>query len=224
MVKGFDLPSNERFDALCKDLKLNDDQRKKLLGVLYRAHVDLKEIFRAKLSEGDRKSLMRQLKKFQFTLDQLLKVLRISPRDIARFREGLHFALGTPEGVGAASRMTSLIAGRRGVKAVQSRMSPTVPLEAADLCHQLVAVKVRTDSLLEATVPDRGGPNADVTRNYLALALARSSQKIIGRRATATAKGRFVKLVQEVYVACGLSNEGVEKIVDRTVTSLKAKR
>lgn len=224
MVEGFELPSKERFEKLCKNLKLDEDERGELAAVIYRAHVDLKEIFRAKMSDDERKRLMLQLRKFQVSLDQLLKMLGVKAKEIAKFKDDLHFAHGTPEGMAAASKMIRAVTGRRARNMNQSRAPSTMPFGAMDLGHQLMMVKSAIDSLLEARALDRGGPNPDVTRNYLALALGRSSKEIIGRRATATAKGRFADLVREVLLTCGLSDSGVEKLVERTVNSLKAQR
>jgi hypothetical protein len=224
VVEGFELPSEERFKKLCKNLKLYEDQRGELAAVIYRAHADLKEIFRAKMSDDERKRLMLQLRKFQVSLDQLLKMLGVKAKEIAKFNDDLHFAHGTPEGMAAASKMIRAVAGRRARKAYQSGAPSTMPFETMDLCHQLMMVKNGTDTLLNAKALDLGGRNADVTRNYLALALGRSSQNIIGRRATSTAGGRFVNLVRAVLLTCGLSDSGVEKLVERTVNSLKAQR
>lgn len=221
MTENFILPSAKEFRALCQEQELTEAQIHELGRVLHEAHLRLKAILRAKVSDEDRKRILKQLKKVSDSLGDLLPKLKITPRDFQDFDPDLPFALGTLTGAIAASRITSVIGGRSGGTRDKATRSTTFGFEALDLIHQMLVVKEGVDYMLGAAVTDRGGRNPCVVRNYLTMALARSSKKIINRPATATAGGKFVKLVRAVFIACRLSDKGLEKLVERTVRSLK---
>lgn len=221
MTENFKLPTPEQFRCLCLELELNEAQTRALGQVLHESHANLKAVLRRKSSDQDRKKILVQLSKASDVLGDLLPLLKITPRDFRKFNRDRHLALGTLAGAIAALRIANVIGGRSGGTRDQTTRATTFRFEVLDLIHQIVVVKEGVDYILGAAVTDRGGRNPYLVRNYLAMALARSSQEIINRPATATASGKFVELVRAVFVACRLSDEGLEKLVQRTVRSLK---
>ena len=72
---------------------------------------------------------------------------------------------------------------------------------------------------------NRGGrPPKSVARDLLLFRLAEASPVIIRRRPTATANGLFVRLCVDVFRACGLSNSGIERAVEKTLNERKKRR
>ena len=68
---------------------------------------------------------------------------------------------------------------------------------------------------------NRGGrPLKNLARDLLLFRLAEAAPAIIGRRATATADGRFVRLCEAVVVACGLEDRGIERAVEKAIKEL----
>jgi hypothetical protein len=72
---------------------------------------------------------------------------------------------------------------------------------------------------------NRGGrPRKNPARDLLLLRLAEAGRAIIGRRPTATAGGRFVRLCAAVVVRCGLDDQGIERAVEKALKELSARR
>ena len=71
---------------------------------------------------------------------------------------------------------------------------------------------------------NKGGRPSIWTRDLVLEMLARNSEAIIGRRATATSRGDFVRLCDSVLRALGLSAEGVEKAVEEKLRSLRRRK
>jgi hypothetical protein len=63
-----------------------------------------------------------------------------------------------------------------------------------------------------------------VERDYLLLRVAEAAPAVIGRRPTATAGGRFVRLCAAVVVACGFDGLGVERAVEKAIKELSAEQ
>jgi hypothetical protein len=72
---------------------------------------------------------------------------------------------------------------------------------------------------------NRGGrPTKNPARNLLLLRLAEAAPVVIGRRATATARGRFVRLCAVVVAACRLDDLGIERSVEKAIKELSAEQ
>jgi hypothetical protein len=64
---------------------------------------------------------------------------------------------------------------------------------------------------------NKGGRKADLARLYLVLRLAGAAPNIIGRKASASQTGPFVRLCAAVLTACGLDETGVEELIARII-------
>ena len=225
MDKNFTLPSPQQLADIVRDLMLNDAQARELGFVIRHVHADLVGFFRTTMTRADRIRRLKQLKTFRSALTKLVSTMGKTPERIADFNESLPFQLRESIGLMASAELIRTVAGRqvRETGADHVRRSAGLTHGSAIFHHQLLKVGTEIDLLLDATVKDPGGRNSDPVRNFLALMLARSSKDILGRRASGTAGGRFTKLVAAVFGACGLTDDGVEKIVERTVKSLKGK-
>jgi hypothetical protein len=72
---------------------------------------------------------------------------------------------------------------------------------------------------------NRGGrPLKNLARDLLLFRLAEAAPAIIGRKATATAGGRFVQLCEAVDMACGLEDRGIERAVEKAIRELSKQR
>jgi hypothetical protein len=72
---------------------------------------------------------------------------------------------------------------------------------------------------------NRGGrPRKNPARDFLLFRLAEVARAITGRRPTATAGGRFVRLCAPVVAACGLDDRGIERAVEKALKELSARR
>ena len=72
---------------------------------------------------------------------------------------------------------------------------------------------------------NRGGrPAKNPARDFLLFRLAEAAPVVIGRRATATANGPFVRLCAAVVVACGFGDRGIERAVEKAIKELFKER
>ena len=225
MDKNFALPSPKKLKDVARDLKLNDAQARELELVIRHAHADLGGFFRTRMTRADRARRLRQLKTFRSVLKKLASTMGEKPEEIAYFNESLPFQLRESIGLMASAELVRTVASRQVPETGTDHVRRSAGLThgAAIFHHQLLEIGTGIDSLLDAAVKDPGGRNPDFVRSHLATMLARSSRIILGRRASGTAGGRFAKLVAAVFVACGLADDGVEKIVERTLKSLQGK-
>jgi hypothetical protein len=68
---------------------------------------------------------------------------------------------------------------------------------------------------------NRGGrPAKNLARDFLLFRLAEAAPAVIGRRPTATAGRRFVRLCAAVVVACGFDDRGIERAVEKAIKEL----
>jgi hypothetical protein len=220
MAEIFKIPSNAELEECCSiyEIKLSTHQYRRLRELIQSVHAALKETLCAEMSPDDRKDVMKHLKIVQSSLADLLSALHITPEAMAGFDDDVPVGLGTPAGWVAMSRLTGAVTGRRHRR--NDLAASALPFEAPELCHDLVKVKTRIDEFLKGFVKDTGGRNPDIIRNGLALSLAHSFESILGAPMKTTI---FTKLVCAVFDACGLPQDGREKLVERLVKSLKAK-
>jgi hypothetical protein len=91
--------------------------------------------------------------------------------------------------------------------------------------HYIKTINHPIKSWLELDRLNRGGrPPKSVARGYLLVRLVEAAPAIIGGRATATARGRFVRLCAAVCIASGLDDRGIEQAVERTIELVNSKR
>jgi hypothetical protein len=225
VAKNFTLPSPKKLKDIGRELKLNDAQTRELEFVIRHAHADLDGFLRTRMTRADRARRLKQLKTFRGGLMKLASVIGETPEEIADFNETLPHQLREAIGLMASAELIWTVAGRRVCETGSDHVRRSAGLThgAAIFHYQLLKARTGADMLLDGAVKDPGGRSPDLVRNSLALMLARSSKGILGRRASGTAGGRFSKLVATVFVACGLADDGVEKIVERTIKALKSK-
>lgn len=70
---------------------------------------------------------------------------------------------------------------------------------------------------ITANSENEGGRPGNAVREYVIVYLANTSEIILGRTATATAKGPFSKLCSAVFAACGLPTSGIEAAIERAL-------
>jgi hypothetical protein len=104
-------------------------------------------------------------------------------------------------------------------KAIGLKHGPELLRYAIERINQPIKTWFELDRL------NRGGrPTKNPARDLLLLRLAERAQAILGRRPTATAGGRFVRLCADVVVACGLDDRGIERAVEKALKELSAWR
>jgi hypothetical protein len=93
------------------------------------------------------------------------------------------------------------------------------------LTHYIRNINQSIKKFIELDRLNRGGrPPKSVARDLLLFRLAEASPVIISRRPTATAKGPFVRLCADVFLACGLSTSGIERAVEKVLNERKKRR
>jgi hypothetical protein len=92
------------------------------------------------------------------------------------------------------------------------------------LINYLAAIHAPIIRWLELERLGRGGRPAQLERQYLVLRLAETCPQILGRPAPVAVTGKFVNLCIEVFRACGLASDGVEKLVPKIVKALREKK
>lgn len=223
MTDSFTLPSADRFKELCQKRKLDKDQIWVLGNLLWRTHLKFMSSHKPSMDADERKQTLKLLKRVQVSLDQLLLSLGISGGDIATYSGPRPDSVETDLGRRATSRLMAAIAGREMLK--QDPLRELVPYAAyasADLGDDLLKVKQSIDLIVDVTVKDRGGQPPDLVRNFLVRELCKVSQALIAKAPTSTARGAFAELVRDVLVdCCCLSDDGLEKLIERNVSLYK---
>ena len=64
---------------------------------------------------------------------------------------------------------------------------------------------------------NKGGRKADLARSYLVTRLAEAAPDILGRKASSSQSGPFVRLCAAVLPACNIDPDGVEKLIPRII-------
>lgn len=221
MSGTFDLPSMKQFRATCRKLDLDEDQAKALASVIWQVHLRLACGSEQAMAPAGRKEILKKLKSFNSSLDALLLALGVTAMDIESYK--LPLDNETEIGKKVTSRLMVAAAGREMLKKdTAAKLVPFVTLGVSGLGDDLIRVKRDIDLVVDVTVKDRGGQPPDLARNHLLGALCKASKRIIGRPPASTAGGPFYRLVQEVVVeCCGLPEDGLEKLIDRSVSSFK---
>lgn len=225
MAEGLTLPSPAHFEATCKRHDLSEEQIGELKRVLWWTHLKFDSSPHPAIDGEERRLILRQLTKFQKALHELLSVLGEVPESREKLSSEYSNDQSSESGRKVLSKLLVAVAGREKLKsdAVREALS-FLNYGLHVFGDELLQMKESVDLLVDVTVKDRGGKPADLVRNYLAVALCESSQKILGRPAASTAGGRFVMLVRDIFADCGLTDTGVEELVERTVTAFKKSR
>ncbi len=89
------------------------------------------------------------------------------------------------------------------------------------LMHFVERINQPIKTWIELDRRNRGGrPAKTLARDFLLFRLAKAAPAVIGRRPTATAGGRFIRLCAAVVVACGFDDHGIERAVEKAIKEL----
>lgn len=217
----FDLPSAGDLAEIASELHLSDVQKHELDLTLRHAHADLEGFFRTRLDRSDRARRAERLKAFHGALASLLDVMGENPVAIEDLNDCLPFEARETIGKGVSKEVAETISGRavHALRGDDAMRSVGLLHGAHLLAAQLRLIKAPIDAWLNAYVADPGGVEPDHMRNHVIRALAHAAPAILGRRATATAGGRFARLVAAVFHACELDDTGLEARIGRVLAT-----
>jgi hypothetical protein len=243
----FSPPSQETFDELVRDLKRDDRQARELHLLIRHVDEDLRADRERRAGRQPRKELVRRLKRVAKIVDDLefeLQRWRNTINDFlpqeAQAVIGLLMSFSAMEAaLGKELRfhelrsvIECLAADDPDFRMAQLEMRLESRRESRGLehggqflVHFVEWINREIKSWLELDRLNRGGrPPKNVARDYLLIRLVEFDRGIIGRRATATAGGRFVRLCAAVCVACSLDDRGIERAVEKAIKLVKARR
>jgi hypothetical protein len=246
-MSDFRTPTPEKFDELVHDQKLDDLQAYELRLVLYHVNEDLKA-FRNRL-EGrkPRQELVRRLKRvakplgnLEFELRRWAKTLNdLLPGDtreeigmlmsFSAMESALKKEIQTPE---LRSEIESLLSECPDFRMTQledrlltRRQARGLEHGGELLMHFVERINQPIKTWFELDRRNRGGrPTKNLARDFLLIRLAEVAPAVVGRRPTATADGRFVRLCAAVVLACGFGRGGIERAVEKAIKELSKQR
>jgi hypothetical protein len=238
---NFRLPMPEAWSALVRDLKLNPRQVHELDRTLRHIDEDLKNFHKAFEGRKPRKELVRRLKRMAKVLSDLEFEIQRSRKTMTDFLPfdsleaiGLAMSFTAMEAAlkrnipsrGVKDKVLILAACDSGVRIAQIEQAfdyqrKTLGLKHGPelLAHLVERIYRRIKTWIELDRRNPGGRPSNMVRDYLLLRLMEAAPDIIGSRATATANGKFVRLCAALFPACGVSNKGIEKAVERALTA-----
>lgn len=210
-------PDIDRYKLLIKELKLDKKQQDALESVIQDALYELRNFEQNKVDRAEGQKRNHKLNDVHSAIDQLISVLGSTPEANAYVNKCMPLGSLEAIGIGASPELIAHVTGRQ-LKLIQcefSRGSYGILNGAEILAEYLRQIKQPIETWISNKPLDKGGSEADLTRHYLVFALARHSKSIIGKKATATAAGRFVTLVSGIFQIYNLPDDGVDKLVDR---------
>ena len=246
-MNDFHRPTPEEFDVLVRDQKLDGLQAHELGLVLYHVDEDLKEYRKRREGRKPRRELVRRLKRVAKSLGDLEFDLRRWGQTINDFlppdtREEIGMLLSfsamesalkreiqTPE---LGSEIESLLSESLDFRMTQledrllaRRQARGLENGGELLMHFVERINQPIKTWFELDRRNRGGrPAKNLARDLLLFRLAEAAPVVIGRRATATANGPFVRLCAAVVVACGFGDRGIERAVEKAIKELFKER
>jgi hypothetical protein len=242
-MNDFHRPTPEEFDVLVYDQKLDGLQAHELGLVLYHVGEDLREYRKRHEGRKPRRELVRRLKRFADLFNHLEYEIDRSRKTMADF-----LPLDTQEEIGQLMSYGAIEAAlnreipSRDLRCEIESLTGDDPdfrmaqIEAS-LDHERRAIGLKDGPELLAYLIkkinqpintwfavdrlNRGGrPTKNPARDLLLFRLAEAAPVVIGRRASATARGRFVRLCAAVVAACGLDDRGIERSVEKAIKEL----
>lgn len=223
MPEPFQLPPSDELCAIVKDFGLNREQARELELVIRHAHEDLEGFYRVRMSRPERAMGIAKLKEIHSAITQLLKVLGRNAVAIDSTNESLPFAMRKVIGEVISPYLIAEVTGRtlQDLQYEHARHAAGLEHGGRLLAAQLHLIKEPLDAWLADQILDPGGPEPDHTRNHLIAELAKAAPSIIGRKATATAKGLFERLVAAAFHACGLDDTGLDRRIERVLKACR---
>jgi hypothetical protein len=246
-MNSFHMPTPEAFADLVRERKLDALQAHELGLVLYHVDEDLKQFHRRREGSQPRRELVRRFRRItrivydlQFELNRWRKTINdVLPADL-RGEIGLLMSYCAMEAAlnqeiptrSLRSEIESLAAEDPDFRMVQIEERLAAHREARGLehggeflMHIIERVSRSAKAFFEIERLNRGGrPPKDLARSYLLIRLTEAAPSIIGGRATATARGRFVLLCAAAVAACGLDDSGIERAVERAIKVVRSRR
>lgn len=242
-MNDFHMPTPQAFDDLVRDQNLDALQAHELRLVLSHVDEDLKTHRKRVEGRKPRPELVRRLKRiaknlgdleyemsrYRKTLNDFLPadareeigvLMSISGMEVALERE-----IRTPELRSEIESLSSKDPGFR-MSQLEERLLPRRQARGLErggdlLMHLVERVNRPIKGWLELDRRNPGGrPTKNLARDLLLYRLAESAPAILGRKATATAGGRFVRLCHAATVACGLDDRGIERPVEKAIKEL----
>jgi hypothetical protein len=246
-MNDFHRPTPEEFDVLVRDQKLDGLQAHELGLVLYHVDEDLKEYRKRREGRKPRRELVRRLKRFADLFNDLGYEIDRSRKTMADFLPlDAQEEIGQLMSYGAIEAALSREIPSRDLKSeIESLTMDDPNFRMAQLEErleyerrtiglkngsELLAYLIKTinqpiKAWFDVDRLNRGGrPTKNPARNLLLLRLAEAAPVVIGRRATATARGRFVRLCAVVVAACRLDDLGIERSVEKAIKELSAEQ
>jgi hypothetical protein len=242
-MNDFHRPTPEEFDVLARDQKLDGLQAYELGLVLYHVDEDLKEYRKRREGRKPRRELVRRLKRFADLFNDLEYEIDRSRKTMADFLPlDAQEEIGQLMSYGAIEAALNREIPSRDLRSEIESLTGDDPdfrmaqIEAS-LEHERRAIGLKDGPELLAFLIkkinqpiktwfavdrlNRGGrPTKNPARDLLLFRLAEAAPVVIGRRATATARGRFVRLCAAVVAACGLDDRGIERSVEKAIKEL----
>jgi hypothetical protein len=242
-MNDFHRPTPEKFDELVQDQKLDGLQAHELGLVLYHVDEDLKDYHKRREGRKPRRELIRRLRKFADLLDDLEYEIDRSLNTMADFlpldaleQIGLLASYGAMEAAlnreipsrDLRSEIESLIALDADFRMVQIEgrleyQRQVIGLKDGPelLAYLIKKINQPIKTWFELDRRNQGGrPTKNLARDLLLFRLAEAAPLILGRKPTATAHGRFVRLCAGVAVACHLADRGIERAAEKAIKEL----
>lgn len=222
LLKLFDLPTSKQRDEIATSSNLSDTQKNALGIALCHVKADLEGFFRTRFDRPENAELTARLGEIQNGLKALNAALAT---DVDVLTQAMPFDMRELVGRLMSPMLIAEVTGRDvGSEAEVMNYAS----RSAGLLHagQLLKAQVRllleaANVSLEGRKPDAGGPEPNFVRHHLIATLALAAPDIIGKRATTTPKGPFLGLLNDVFIACGLPTDGLEKANQRTLATLR---
>ncbi|MEI7600281.1 MAG: hypothetical protein WCJ41_13295 [Aestuariivirga sp.] len=218
MVKNFTLPTTKKLADIGRDLKLNDAQARELELVIRHAHADLEGYFRTRVGRASRKVRMDRLRAVDQAIGKLIILLGRNPE---RINDDLPFEARDAIVQCASSELitvvTEEVVSNRGARVLHKEQSAGFRHGASILLEQLRLIRHPIRNVLSEKSADPGGPEANHVQVVLIRALANAAPDIIGRRATATVRGKFEKLVGALFDALDIETPDLRKTIERNL-------
>lgn len=231
------LPDEAALVELGRRLKLTATQLVHLRITLQHVHADLAN-HQANPVHSERTEIVRRLKLVEKALAALDDACRRHAKHIGHFPSeflgafgamltfsAMNDALGedrTPRHLDGTIQEHIAAGAVRSIEQIETLTQPVREALAIQCGHELVPAfitKLRAPlkTWIELNKLNKGGRNATITRHYLVARLADAAPDIIGRKASRSQTGPFVRLCEAVLPACGIDPKGVEKVIARII-------
>lgn len=218
MAKNFTLPSPIQLAEIRRELKLAAAQAHELELVIRHAHQDLEGYYGSRIGRAPRKVRMNRLKAVDQAIGRLSSLLE---KKLELINEDLPFDAREAIAWGSSSQLILEVTGeevsRRGIRIAHKEQSIGLHHGARLLAAHLRLIRDPISKCLSEKSADHGGMEPNYVQVVLIRSLADAAPEIIGRRATATANGKFEKLVGAVFGALGVETPDLRKAIERTL-------